>query len=921
MGIELPAELVDVAAKAGVSWPEADEDKMREAARAWREAGARMGALTGDADNTAHTALATITGDTANAATRHWSTFVQADTGHLTSTVVGCAAAANRLDHAADQVGAAKVEIVRQLVALAKNSDAATSAAAAGNPNALLGLDAAVRGTAANLANLTNSLVSSVQPHGGDVGQVRDVVNANPGSRGPLDPLLGGGPSGPAGSGLLSPGQSLAAGPPGPGQAGSGLLGSGGLLSPVQSLVGGGGPGGQAGAGLLDPVQNLVGGGPAGQPGSGLLSPVQNLVGGGPGQAGSGVLGQVTGAVQGVVHPGATPGGPIGGLLNPVTDLVIGVAQTASGVVHGAVETTANTVQGVSDLAQGKGGPIAAAVHGAVDPAAGAVDSAAGAVRPGGEHAAQNPVVQPIAEPVHHVAGPGAHAGGAHTAFDPVLANAPTPPSGIPASSVQAASAAVLDLPAQSAAAAPPAAPIAGSPLSGAPVGGGAPAGGGGSFGGSPVGGSPLSASPVSGSALGGSPVAAVPPAAAAVPGPRSGPGGAFGGAGQPGSQSGPGSQGGPGQAGQPGNAGQQSAAGPAKPTPAGAAAAAAAAGQGSPTGPGANPAPGRQSGADPVAAAPPESETDLPVDRAPTDGRAGPTAQTGFVGGLVPVPGPTGGPGQAPAPGGLPPAPDTGGRGPSSPAPQSGRFTGAQVPDHEPPQQQPGAHGPRQRTERDTVVALFRVHLFPIGHMPVASAGPARQVAPPPQELDYAAGMRFEPDDHPRADLVDLSTCVEPGERPPAREAPHLLDGYDPLAGQHERDWDRRFLVRPYDPNSAQPTEYAWPPGELYPEGGTAPAEAEVLDPGAVLDRFGHPEGRVFSADATPFARRSLPPAHATAGHYRYRVLRPLPVWRAVSAPWFGQPGGGERLRTTQSAADLVALGYLADISWEDAR
>ncbi len=34
------------------------------------------------------------------------------------------------------------------------------------------------------------------------------------------------------------------------------------------------------------------------------------------------------------------------------------------------------------------------------------------------------------------------------------------------------------------------------------------------------------------------------------------------------------------------------------------------------------------------------------------------------------------------------------------------------------------------------------------------------------------------------------------------------------------------------------------------------------------------------------------------------------------MSASWFGQPGGGWRYRTTWPVADLVVLGYLADIT-----
>src|SRR5204862_279041 len=114
MGIELPSELADVAAKAGVRWPQADEDGMRQAAAAWREAGTRVTALASDSDGSAGRALDAVRGDTGEAARRHWDTFVSPG-GHLPAAAKGCHAAADRLEHAANQVGAAKVEIVRHL--------------------------------------------------------------------------------------------------------------------------------------------------------------------------------------------------------------------------------------------------------------------------------------------------------------------------------------------------------------------------------------------------------------------------------------------------------------------------------------------------------------------------------------------------------------------------------------------------------------------------------------------------------------------------------------------------------------------------------------------------------------------------------------------------------------------------------------
>ncbi|NUT51620.1 MAG: hypothetical protein HOV94_30640, partial [Saccharothrix sp.] len=162
MGIELPAELADVAAKAGVVWPQADEDALRASATAWREAGGKLAALAGESDGSAGKALAAMTGSTGDAARGHWNR-VTAPDGTLISVVRGCHAAADRLDHAAEQVGAAKVELVRELVNLAKNNDAAQQAAGAGHPTALLGLETAVRGAAANVAHLTDTLTSAVR--------------------------------------------------------------------------------------------------------------------------------------------------------------------------------------------------------------------------------------------------------------------------------------------------------------------------------------------------------------------------------------------------------------------------------------------------------------------------------------------------------------------------------------------------------------------------------------------------------------------------------------------------------------------------------------------------------------------------------------------------------------------------------------
>jgi hypothetical protein len=761
MGIELPPELADVAAQTGVQWPEADEDKMRETAQAWRDTGTKITALISDADGTARSALATTEGESADAARKHWGTYVQPDTGKLTSMARGCTKAADQLDHAATQVADAKLAIVQNLVPLAKNKDVAEHAAASGHPTALLGLDTAIKGTAANIANVHSTLVTAVQPAAGmTVDAVQPIANPNPGAH-PQSLLSGlaqpsadapGGPPGDHGKGLLSgaaqPVADLAQSATG-GHTGAGQ----GLLQPVADLAKPvtdtvtGGHGGQAGAGhgLLQPVADLA-------------KPVTDTVTGGHGGGGQGLL------------------QPVADLAKPVVDGVAGSGDHGKGVVPGIVQPVADGVVGSGDHGQRPG-----VVPGLVDGVTGG---------PGG-HGGHGGVVPGVVAPVVDAVGgghgqhPGAgigFPGGAEPVTGPIPVqdrphvlpvDAPTPPAGFqrPDHVVQAASAAVLDSPPAQAQPAQPA------PVN-QPVAPPAPAGGGG--GGFVSGGPAAPPSPM-----------APPPAGAAPP-----------------------------------------------------------------------PSVGAQPGQQPTAA-PPAQRGPAPMVMAAEPVRQAPAA----IG-------------------------------------------------------QPAAYGKPE--ERETVIAIWLVRMFPIGHMPIAADRPSRQLPPPSPEFDYAAGMRFEPNDHPESARIDdgeaLAWAREGGDAVKSGEPQEheLTDGHDPLAGQNERDWDRRFVVRAGSGRDSLDTEYAWPPSELFPEGTTAPGEPEILEPGKVIDRFGTPEGRVFAAVDTTFTQRSLPPSHVNAEYRRYRVLKPLPVWRGISAAWFGQSGGGVRFRTTQSALDLIALGYLTEESDE---
>ena len=881
MGIELPPELADVAAEAGVAWPQADEEAMATQAQAWRDAATSMSTLTTDADTTARSALQSLSGDTGAAATAEWKTFVEPDSGHLTSVVKDANAAADRLEHASAQIGAAKVEIVRNLVSLAQNKDAAHAAAQSGHPTALAGLETAVRGTAANVAHIQSQLVTAVQPAAGvDMATVQTPVNANPGHH-----LLPGvtTAAAPLTNDLLSTGTDAG----GPSLQPSG---HGGVANLPAQVTGDAGDLIRHGTGAVADTAGAVTGGPGhhvlpdatglAQPGvagdlirhgTGAVADTAGAVTGGPGHQvlpdagdvvhhGGGALGNVadqalSGATD-LAQPGdAIPGHPGGGLLPGQSDggLLPGQpgdvipGQAGGGLLPGQSDGGLLPGQPGDAIPGQPGGGLLPGQPGDAGPGSHLPDPSDGSLLPG--------------HPGDAVPGPGPHLPdpsdlpGDPEITGPVPADhfpgsdAPTPPRGqtVQAGFVgggleaSAAPAAPVNLP--PAAAAPPLAPSPQAPA----------------FGGTPGFAAPAPAPPP---APGAAPPAA-PPAAPTAP--------------------------------------------PARPTTYG-----------------------------PAAASP------IPTgDPAPRKHIAGP---------------------------------------PGAPPPAKG--------------------------ERNEVLAAFWIHMFPIGHLPVASYRPARQLPPPPPELDYAAGLRFEPGDHPQFHLVDPSARLAdlkpatpqekadfapppgpdypptppprpaeaiaagyapaapptppPPSYPPAQAASHpaeatgsqpnpdppdqktiptlrpvtpsagltadhptvqkLLETHDPLGDINERDWDRRYLVRLGSVTahgiSPEGLEYNWPTSEQFPEGGSADGEAEVLDEDTVIDRFGTPYGRVFAADGTPFAHRSLPPAHKDLAYRRYRIRRPLPVWRAVSAAWFGQPGGGIRYRTTHSAAELVALGYLEEIA-----
>jgi len=174
----------------------------------------------------------------------------------------------------------------------------------------------------------------------------------------------------------------------------------------------------------------------------------------------------------------------------------------------------------------------------------------------------------------------------------------------------------------------------------------------------------------------------------------------------------------------------------------------------------------------------------------------------------------------------------------------------------------------------------------FPLGVSPRPSLRPARQLPLPRPYVEPRPGLCCPVADHPEhallPDPVHLALPAVERSSPAAATEPSesgLLNGYDPLGGMHERELERRFVVR--GPTESRPGEYAWPPCEVHPEGAAdnylrAP---RVLAPGIELELLGSARGRVLAAANTPLAQRSVPAEYAELTLSRLRVQAPLPV------------------------------------------
>lgn len=97
--------------------------------------------------------------------------------------------------------------------------------------------------------------------------------------------------------------------------------------------------------------------------------------------------------------------------------------------------------------------------------------------------------------------------------------------------------------------------------------------------------------------------------------------------------------------------------------------------------------------------------------------------------------------------------------------------------------------------------------------------------------------------------------------------------------------------------------------------DGFEGPITEVTLPPGTKIDRYGQPGGRYFAPTGTPYEARALPYDVSKMDYYQYEVLKPFAAAAGTTAAWFDQSGGGIQFRTTMSAQQLVADGYLKEV------
>jgi hypothetical protein len=98
------------------------------------------------------------------------------------------------------------------------------------------------------------------------------------------------------------------------------------------------------------------------------------------------------------------------------------------------------------------------------------------------------------------------------------------------------------------------------------------------------------------------------------------------------------------------------------------------------------------------------------------------------------------------------------------------------------------------------------------------------------------------------------------------------------------------------------------WPPNDGFMH---EPVDT-ALKPGSRFDRFGHDGGRFVGKEGTPLPQRSMRAGAERARYSVFEVQSELQVRGGITAPAFGQPGGGIQYTLPDSVKNLLESGVI---------
>lgn len=164
---------------------------------------------------------------------------------------------------------------------------------------------------------------------------------------------------------------------------------------------------------------------------------------------------------------------------------------------------------------------------------------------------------------------------------------------------------------------------------------------------------------------------------------------------------------------------------------------------------------------------------------------------------------------------------------------------------------------------------------------------------------------------------------------RPQEEPVGPLLEGYKRTGGLSPKD----FIATYWKEAGPQgPADWKYPPDDGFAKvKGEVDKQPEVMEAGDELDHFGSEHGTLLSPAGEPFAKRALPPQSLNTrdrafpcDYHQYTVKRPFLVWQGTAAPWFEQPGGGQRIKLDAAllnpgAGERLTVKWLVDHDYLD--